>query len=197
MLDNIFPFRFVRFLVETKQKPKQGVLSSLCLHSSAVRSSLLLMWGLQKATNEPCSIEAAGFWFIVHGLCTRDCEISVVCNPFGGLLHHHSWCRHRCEVSDLTAALYQTSEGKSDPHEMTITMVRIEEGKSHQQNLRQKGPPAAGFGNSELRCAWCFCPCLLTSRWHKLCQQKFQSVNSKSFNTGKCWKISLCSQAFP
>lgn len=58
-------------------------------------------------------------------------EMSVASNPFGGLLYHQSWCRRRHGVSDLTAALCQTSEGKSNPHEMAIAVVRAKEGKAY------------------------------------------------------------------
>lgn len=142
---------------------------------SPVHAHTVVQSASQGWINKPCLVDTARFWHVLHWLGIRDGEMAVGSNPFGGLLHRQNWCWHRLRVSDLTVALYQKSAGT--------------EQSCH---LGQEGwaPCTSGLASRAPVCTASallllfFCSSLLSSRWHKLCQQNSYLVYTKSFHTG-------------
>lgn len=173
---SLFPFCSIRLFTETKQKPRQGVHSCPCSHRGAAGPSADA-WA-QKGINEPCLREAAGLGFRLHRLHTRDCEIPVSSEAFGAC------CTARTGADADTGSLAWLElcahlQGQEQPHGMAIITVRTKEGKAYWQSLGQKDPLAAVVW--QFRAAMCMTSTQLStpdvsvpvsSKWHKLCQQK-------------------------
>lgn len=132
----------------------------------------------QKGINEPCLRESAGLGFRLHRLHTRDCEIPVSSEAFG--VCYTARAGADADTGSLAwLELCANLQGQEQPHGTAITTVRTKEGKAYWQSLGQKDPLAAVVW--QFRAAMCMASTQLStpdvsvpvsSKWHKLCQQK-------------------------